>query len=144
MPQINNAGLELIEKFEGCSLTAYYDPVGVLTIGFGHTGPDVFDGETISQTQADNLLQNDLERFEKGVNDLVARDLTPNQFAALVSFAYNLGIGALQSSTLLRMVNEGNFSGAAAQFGRWVFAGGQELEGLVARRQAEARLFQTP
>jgi lysozyme len=140
MPQINNAGLNLIRDFEGCSLTAYDDGTGVWTIGWGHT--PATPGETITQEQADQMLLDDLQRFEQCVNDAVSHDINPNQFAALVSFAYNLGCGSLDGSTLLAMVNSGNYDGAAQQFGRWVYAGGQVLEGLVRRRAAEANLFE--
>ncbi|MHB8704617.1 MAG: lysozyme [Candidatus Tyrphobacter sp.] len=146
MPRVNAAGLHLIENAEGCRLTAYPDP-GTggepYTIGFGHTG-GVTPGETITQEQADAFLAGDLERFESGVNDLCAISLNSNQFSALVSFAYNLGLGALAGSTLMRLVNAGNFKEAAAQFSHWVWADGQVLPGLVTRRAAEAALFLTP
>lgn len=141
MPSINQAGLALIKSFEGCELTAYRDAVGVLTIGYGHTGPDVHPDQVITQKQADYLLATDLIKFETAVSGLLERSVTPNQFAALVSFAYNLGAGALQTSTLLRLTNKGDFVGAAKQFSRWANAGGQQLEGLVRRRAAEAALF---
>jgi lysozyme len=144
MPKINPAGLNLIKTFEGCSLKAYRDPVGIWTIGYGHTGTDVREGQAITQQQADDLLARDLARFESGVNGLVSHSISPNQFAALVSFAFNLGMGALQESTLMRLVNAGDYAGAKAQFGRWVNAGGRTLEGLVRRRAAEAKLFSTP
>lgn len=144
MPTINQAGLTLIKSFEGCELVAYADAVGVPTIGWGHTGSDVHLGLTITQEHADALLESDLRVFENGVNNLVARDLTPNQFAALVSFAYNLGLNALAGSTLMRDVNAGEFPAAADQFGEWVSAGGHVLEGLVRRRAAERTLFTTP
>ncbi len=143
MPNINAAGLALVKSFEGCRLTAYPDP-GTggepYTIGYGHTG-GVTPDETITQEQADALLAEDLQKFEQGVNGLCARPLTSNQFSALVSFAYNVGLGALAGSTLMRLVNAGNFKEAAAQFSSWVYAGGQAMEGLVRRRAAEAALF---
>jgi len=143
MPQTNQAGRKLIESFEGCVLTPYLDAVGVPTIGYGHTLNVSMTMHPITQAQADGLLDADLHIFEEGVNGLVTRSLTPNQFAALVSFAYNLGLGSLQSSTLLRLVNEGDLSGAAPHFMSWTYAGGQQLEGLVRRRQAEMDLFNT-
>ena len=147
MPKINAAGLALIKSFEGCELTAYPDPGtggDPWTIGYGHTGPDVQPGLTITQARADQLLKQDLQKFEQGVNGVIARSLTSNQFSALVSFAYNVGLGALQSSTLLRLVNAGDFSGAAAQFGKWVNGASGPLPGLVRRRAAEAALFLNP
>jgi len=156
MPQVNAAGLDLIKSFEGCRLLAYDDArpayvlqpgdtvIGTLTIGWGHTGPSISIGTEIPQNEADELLVSDLSRFEMDVNNLVSRDATPNQFAALVSFAYNLGAGALADSTLLRMFNAGDIAGAADEFGNWVHAGGEVLEGLVRRRAAERALFLTP
>lgn len=151
MPQTNAAGVALIKSFEGCELRAYQDAVDVWTIGYGHTGDCaaigkgyVCAGMTISQEEADALLRADLRYFERGVNDLCARAINPNQFAALVSFAYNLGLGALRDSTLMRMVNLGDFAAAAQQFSCWCYAGGEELPGLVRRRAAEAALFAEP
>ena len=145
MPQINAAGLALIKEFEGLSLTSYPDPGtggAPWTCCYGHTGPEVEPGQTYTQEQCNTLLESDLARFEQCVNDMVSHDINPNQFAALVSFAYNLGCGALQGSTLLSLVNAGNYEAAAQQFGKWVMAGGQVLEGLVRRRAAEANLFE--
>jgi lysozyme len=147
MPTINAAGLNLIKNFEGCVLTAYPDPGtggDPWTIGYGHTGPDVHKGVTWTQAQADAALVNDLQRFEQGVNDMISRNLTPNQVAALVSFAYNVGLGALQGSTLLKDVNAGDFTAAAGEFGKWVNGGSGPLPGLVRRRGAERQLFETP
>lgn len=140
--QTNAAGLALIKQFEGLRLNAYQDMVGVWTIGYGHTGPDVTPGLVINQQQAEQLLSSDLTRFETGVSRLVSVALNPNQFSALVSFSYNLGLGSLQSSTLLRLLNMGDYAGAAAQFPRWDRAGGREVAGLLRRRQAEKALFQ--
>ncbi|AXE34815.1 lysozyme [Chromobacterium phragmitis] len=141
---INAAGLNLIKQFEGLRLIAYQDAVGIWTIGYGHTGPDVAPGKTITQLQADQLLQNDLARFESGVSNLVKVPLNANQFSALVSFSYNLGLGNLQNSTLLRLLNQRDYAGAAGQFPRWDKAGGRVLPGLSRRRLAEQALFQAP
>src|SRR5271170_7014409 len=100
--KINEAGLELIKRNEGCRLKAYRDVVGILTIGYGHTGYDVHVGQTITQDEADTLLASDLHDFEDGISDYVEIDLTSNQFSALVSFTYNVGLGNLQKSKLLR------------------------------------------
>ena len=126
-------GRALIEKFEGLRLTAYQDMVGVWTIGYGHTGPDVKAGLTITQQQAEQLLINDLARFNNGVNALVTVKINQNQFDALISFSYNLGLGSLQQSTLLRLLNAGNFQAAADQFPRWDRAGGKEVAGAALR-----------
>jgi len=148
MANVNNLsysdqGLALTEHFEGLRLTAYQDSVGVWTIGYGHTGPDVKPGLTITQEQASALLLRDVAGAVAAVNRLVTVPLTQNQFDALVDFTFNLGHGNLASSTLLRELNAGNTAGAAAQFLVWVYAGGVQLPGLVKRRQAEAALFQS-
>lgn len=135
------AGRALIAKFEGLRLTAYQDMVGVWTIGYGHTGPDVKPGLVITQQQADQLLVNDLAKFERGVNALVTVKIKQSQFDALVSFSYNLGLGSLQQSTLLRLLNAGNFQAAADQFLRWNRAGGHVVAGLSRRRAAERDMF---
>jgi GH24 family phage-related lysozyme (muramidase) len=144
MPKINQEGLELIKSFEGCSLHAYPDPgtgAQPYTIGYGHTGPHIKLSAEITQGEAECLLKADLERFEQAVNRMVNRDLTPNQFSALVSFAFNVGEGSLEGSTILRMVNLGDFQAAANHFKNWVYAGGHTMPGLVRRREAEATLF---
>ena len=141
MRTTNAAGINLIQHFEGLRLTAYPDVIDVWTIGYGHTGPDVHPGLAITQAQADALLAQDLARFEQGVTALVKVPLNDNQFAALVSFSYNLGLGNLQQSTLLRLLNQGDYAGAAAQFPRWDRAGGHEVAGLLTRRKAEQALF---
>lgn len=137
-------GRTLIEKFEGLRLTAYQSMVGVWTIGYGHTGPDVKAGLTITQQQAEQLLINDLARFNNAVNALVQIEVNQNQFDALISFSYNLGVATLQQSTLLRLLNAGNYQAAADQFPRHDRAAGKEVAGLLARRNAERHLYLTP
>ncbi|MDE1714955.1 lysozyme (plasmid) [Chromobacterium amazonense] len=139
--QTSANGINLIKQFEGLRLAAYQDSVGVWTVGYGHTSPDVKPGLRISNEQAEQLLRQDLARFEKGVGRLVKAPISQNQFDALVSFSYNLGLGSLQSSTLLRLLNQGDYQGAAGQFPRWDRAGGQVLAGLTHRRLAERDLF---
>ncbi|OQS37343.1 lysozyme [Chromobacterium haemolyticum] len=141
---ISANGIKLIQQFEGLRLKAYQDAVGVWTIGYGHTGPNVTPGLVITQAQADALLARDLSRFETGVTRLVQVPLNQNQFDALVSFSYNLGLGSLQNSTLLRLLNQRDYAGAAAQFPRWNKAGGKVLPGLTRRRAAEQALFLQP
>lgn len=138
--KISQRGLDLIKKFEGLRLTAYRCPAGVLTVGYGSTGPHVKQGMVITEDEAEALLRKDVARFEDGVNHIVG-PCTQGQFDALVSFAFNLGLGALMSSTLLKRHKAGDFAGAAAQFARWVNAGGRRLPGLVSRRKAEAELY---
>ncbi len=149
MPNVNNLsyssnGLELTEKSESLRTTAYQDSVGVWTIGYGHTGPDVHPGLTITPEQATALLMKDVAGACASVNSLVTVQLNQNQFDALVDFVFNMGAGSFKTSTLLRELNAGNFDAAAAEFPKWCHAGGQVLQGLVTRRAAEQELFQTP
>ena len=139
---ISETGIQLIKKFEGCSLKAYKCPAEIWTIGYGHTS-GVKEGQTITREQAEELLIQDLRPFEIGVNNLVNVPLNQNKFDALVSFCYNLGTGNLKKSTLLKLLNKGDYNGAAEQFDRWVYAGGKKLNGLVKRRAAEKKLFLT-
>lgn len=141
--RINEEGLKLLKKFEGCKLKTYRCVAGVLTIGYGHTGKDVTEGMTITKEKAEELLVKDLERFEAGVKDLLKVKVSENQFSALVSFAYNIGLNALSGSTLLKKLNAGDIAGASDQFLRWNRAGGKEVQGLTNRRIAERDLFLT-
>ncbi len=137
---LSQNGLNLIKGFEGLRLSAYQDSAGVWTIGYGHTG-GVRPGQRISQAQAEQYLRSDVRWAEQAVRDNVKVPLSQNQFDALVSFTFNVGAGALKDSTLLKKLNAGDYAGAQAEFGRWVNAGGQRLEGLVRRRAEEAQLF---
>ena len=137
-------GLELTKQFEGLELKAYQDSVGVWTIGYGHTGTDVVPGMKISEGQATILLAADVAWAVTCVNKSVKSAINQNQFDALVDFTFNLGCANLGSSTLLRLLNAGDFAGAAAQFIRWNKAGGKVLAGLTRRRQAEAMIFSNP
>ena len=142
----NVAGTKaLVKEFEGLYLKAYVCPAGVLTIGWGHTGPDVYAGMTITQSQAETYLTNDLQKFANCVGNYLVPNLNPNQVGALVSFSFNLGCGALQSSTLLRRLNAGEDPNtvAAQEFPRWVYAAGVKLAGLVRRRDAEVAFFKS-
>lgn len=141
-PKINAGGLDIIKRFEGLKLKAYKCPAGVWTIGWGHTG-DVKPGATITAHQAEAILDADLDRFELGV-DKLAPGLPSNQFSALVSFSFNVGLEALAKSTLLKKLKSGGPLAAAPEFAKWVRAGGKVLPGLVKRREAERQLFLTP
>lgn len=144
MSKINQESINLIKEFEGCKLTAYQDSVGVWTIGFGHT-KNVKKGDTITQLQADEWLMDELNNeYGAGVENLATVPLTDNQFGALTSFAYNLGLGNLKSSTLLKKLNKSDYKGAAAEFPKWNKAGGKVLAGLTRRRGAERALFEKP
>ena len=133
--------IQKIKEFEGLRLEAYRDAAGVLTIGYGHTGPDISPGDRISHYWAVELLKNDLGRYEAEVRRLkVAR--TQGQFDALLSFAFNLGIDRLKTSTLLKLIRGGASRAAIRrEFQRWVYAGGKRLSGLERRRQWEAKRF---
>lgn len=140
---MNEAGVALIKEFEGCKLKAYQDIVGVWTVGYGATGADVTEGLEITQEEADKRLLADIEQFERGVMRVVKVPLTDNQLAALVSFTYNLGIGSLWRSTLLRLLNAGDYEAAAKEFLKWDRAGGVPVAGLTRRRKSEMDLFNT-
>lgn len=133
-------GVDLIKAFEGRRLRAYRCSAGVWTIGYGHTG-DVKPGDRISPDKAEKLLREDLRKFEDGVSIRVQVPLTQNQFDALVSFSFNVGIGALGRSTLLKKLNKKDYRGAANEFRKWNKGGGRVLAGLVRRRKAERALF---
>ncbi len=137
---INKEGLELIKSFEGLRLKSYRCSANVITIGWGSTGPHVKEGMTITKDQAEELLRSDLRRFEDAVA-AAAPKATDNQFSAMVSLAFNIGIGALQRSTVLRRHLAGDHAGAADAFLMWNKAGGRVLAGLTRRREAEAALY---
>ena len=144
--RISAEGLALIKKFEGCPqkdgmVYAYQDSVGVWTIGFGHT-KEVNEGDTCTREEAEEMLATELEEYEGYINDLVDVPLLQNQFDALVAWVYNLGPTNLRESTLLRVLNEENYVQVPSEIKRWNRAGGNVLEGLVRRREAEALLFQ--
>ena len=132
---------EKLMEMEGLRLTAYRDAAGVLTIGYGHTGKDVREGDRISPFWAKEMLEKDVAEAEKAVKELhVAR--TEGQLDALVSFAFNLGIGRLKGSTLLKVIRTGGTRNQIKkEFKRWVYAGGRRLRGLELRREWEARRF---
>ncbi len=134
----------IIKMFEGLRLKAYQDSVGIWTIGYGTTGSFVIPGMQISVEQAEKYLQDSLVTIEDEIKTLVKVPLNDNQLAALESFVYNLGIGAFAKSTLLKLLNKGEYADAAVQFGFWVHAGSKILPGLVKRREAERKLFLTP
>ena len=136
----SNTGIDLIKHFEGCELKAYICPANVWTIGYGHT-KGVLDGDVITETQAHEMLVEELIEYENYINNAVTVSLNQNQFDAMVSWVYNLGSGNLNSSTLLKVLNSGDYAGVPEQIMRWNKAGGKVLAGLTKRRQAEADLF---
>ena len=139
--EISQEGLSLIKKFEGCKLQSYKCAAGVWTIGYGSTN-GIEEGMEISQERADMLLLEDVEVFEKAVNELVEVPLEQNQFDSLISWTFNLGPTNLKNSTLLKVLNDKDYEGVPAQIKRWNKAGGEVLQGLVRRREAEALLFE--
>lgn len=131
-------GLKCIQHYESCRLTPYRCSEGILTCGWGSTGPHIYEGMRMTQAEADALLKQDLVRFEHGVMQGVTVPITRLQFDALVSFSFNCGVRGFLDSTLLRKLNNQDFAGAAAEFGLWTNRG---LPGLVARRESERRMF---
>lgn len=143
MKKVSEEMKAMIRQWEGCRLEAYRCPAGVWTIGYGHTGRDVYEGMQISKATADELLEADLARTAGQVARLVdVTMLTQCQFDAIVSLAYNIGAGALGSSTLLRKVRADSRNEAVgSEFMRWVYSGGRRQPGLVTRRRAEAAWY---
>ena len=139
--KISEDGLELIKKFEGCETTAYQDSVGVWTIGFGHT-KGVEEGQTCSIEDAESMLADEMDEYEGYINNMVKVDLQQHEFDALVAWVYNLGPTNLGESTMLKVLNGGQFDRVPDEMNRWTRAGGEILEGLVRRRQAESLMFQ--
>lgn len=139
----SQTGIDLIKHFEGLSLKAYLCPAKVWTIGYGTTGvAEARPGVVITQDRAEQLLQEDIAKFERQVWALVkGAVISQHQFDALVTFAYNIGIGAFKTSTLLKKLLQKDYAGAGQEFLRWTKAKGKVLPGLVVRRRAEHLLF---
>lgn len=137
-------GIKKIREHEGIRLKAYPDPAtggAPWTVGVGHTGPEVYPGMVISADEVDDMLRRDLEKFERGIERLVTVPLTQNQFDALVSLTFNIGLGNFGGSTLLRKLNARDYNGAADQILRWDKAAGRKMAGLTRRREAERNQF---
>jgi len=139
--KISQEGLSLIKRFEGCRLESYKCSANVLTIGYGHTS-GVKETDTITQDGADKLLQEDVEQFEKYVDDNVTVELGQSQFDSLVAWTFNLGVGNLRESTMLKKLNNEDYKSVPSEMKRWNKAGGKTLDGLIRRREAESLLFQ--
>jgi lysozyme len=143
--KMTDDGLRLIMRFEGFRARAYRDPVGIWTIGYGHTSragqPHVYPGLVITRAQAREILRKDVAKFADGVRHLVKVDLSDAQFSALVSFAYNVGLGGFARSSVLKAVNRRDFHAVPRRLALWVKAGGRRLPGLVKRRAAEGAMF---
>ena len=146
--QISDKGIQLIKHHEGVCNKPYRDCVGLLTVGVGHL---IGDGKSLPESwnklftteEVDALLKQDLVRFERGVQKLLPVPLTQNQFDALISFSFNLGLGVLQRSTLRQNILRKDFKGAAEEFLKYVRAGGKIVKGLVTRRNDEKALFES-
>jgi lysozyme len=145
MRSINQEGLTHIRQWEGLRLSAYKDVAGVWTIGFGHTAaagpPSPTAGMRITESEAVEILRLDLKQFEEAVETAVKVPLNDNQFAALVSFCFNVGAGAFRKSTLLKKLNAGDYNAVPSELAKWNKAGGKTVQGLVNRRAAEAGLW---
>lgn len=136
---INDRARQIVMDSESLRLEAYKCPAGRWTVGYGHTG-DVKEGDRITRHQAEAILEYDLSTFEEGVRKLAPQS-NGNQFSAMVSLAFNIGLGAFAKSTLLKEHLAGRHLNAAVEFGKWTYGGGQKLPGLVTRRAQEAALY---
>lgn len=137
----SDAGINLIKEFEGFRSAPYHDAVGKPTIGYGWTHGVSMNDKPITEAEATKKLVEGLTSYETGVLNCVEVDLQQCEFDALICLAYNLGIHALQTSTLLKLLNKGDYMGAAEQFQKWNKAGGKVLDGLSRRRKAECEMF---
>lgn len=141
-PAITGECVTLIKHYEGMKLRAYKDMVGVWTIGYGHTGPEVHSGLVWTPEQAEQALRDRLDNeFVPGVLKALTKRPQPCELDAMVSLAYNVGVGAFSNSTLVKKYNAGDTDGAAEQFHRWTIAEGKSVKGLRRRRAAEAARF---
>ena len=141
-------GMDLIKSFEGLKLETYLCPAGIPTIGYGQTGPDVVMGMKITAKEAEDRLLKEYTKYETKVKELLTKTLNENQLGAVVSFAYNVGLGSLKVSTLLKHLNAGKFAEASQEFVKWNKARVKGrltvLNGLTRRRLAERDLFVLP
>lgn len=144
MVNISAEGLDFIKAFEDFSAKPYLCPAGVLTIGYGHAILPHEHFTEITEPEAIELLKTDCTKFVSAIHKLVKVDLNRNQFDALTSFIFNIGIGAFTKSTLLKLLNQGNYNDAAKEFPRWSTIKGVPSNGLITRRQLEKCLFLTP
>lgn len=129
--------LAMVVPFEGVKHTPYYDVVGVLTVCYGHTGPDIVEGKTYSENECRELLNEDLSKVKYQIDPLIKSEIPEHTRAALYSFTYNVGVGAFARSTLLKKLNAHDLLGACTELKRWVYAGGKKWKGLITRREIE-------
>ncbi|CAI1566062.1 Phage-related lysozyme (muraminidase) [Serratia quinivorans] len=133
-------GGEFIQQWEGCKLSSYLDTGDVWTVGYGHT-EGVYPGMTISQEDATALLMEDVFPAESAVNQYVSVEINQHQVDALISFVFNVGVSAFKKSTLLKLLNQGDYLRAADELLRWCYDNGTKIQGLANRREAERALF---
>lgn len=133
--------MSLIKEHEGIRTSTYLDPVGIPTVCYGHTGPEVRLGQRYTLAQCEAILYEDIRKHRAGLNKCITRPLNQNQWDAVTSFAFNVGVSKSCSSTLVRKINRGDLAGAAAEFPKWKYAGGRVLNGLIKRRASERALF---
>lgn len=142
------AGVSMVKAHEGLRLTPYYDAAGILTVCYGHTGPDVKPGQRYTVSQCEAILDQDIAKHRAGVERCIKAPLTPNQRDGVVSFAFNVGVPKTCRSTLARKLNARDYIGAADEFPKWNKARVKgrliALRGLTKRRSAERALFLTP
>ena len=138
--KVSQECVDLVKFFEGFEANAYLCPANVWTIGYGRT-KDVREGDIIPEVQAERDVVEELEEFAEQVLNSVKVELTQNELDALTSWTYNLGVGNLQSSTLLKKLNTGDYESVPSEMVRWNKAGGKVLAGLTKRREAEAELW---
>lgn len=142
--RIDQAGIDLLVQDEGLELTSYLDTGGVWTLGIGSTrffGKPVTRGMKCTEEEAYEQCRRDVRDSEDAVTRLVKVPLTQNQFNSLVNFVYNIGEGAFEKSTLLKVLNKGDYAGTAKQFMRWIYDNGKRIEGLKKRRQRTVAMF---
>ena len=137
----NKKGIQLIKLFEGFKSEPYVCAGGYLTIGYGHKLLPSDPYKIITQEKAVQILENDLRRMERSVLKYINVEINVDQFAALVSFTFNVGSAALQRSVLRQKINYGHYDDGAKEFLKWVYAGGRKIMGLVRRRNLESNLF---
>lgn len=140
--KLNQAGIDIIKHYEGCKLESYPDLTGRWTIGWGTTGPDIVYGLTWTQEDCDKILRADLDHLEIRLSKIITNSaVNDNQFSACCSFAYNLGVGRFMNSTLLKLINHNALPEASQEFPKWDRGGGEVVQGLLNRRLAEQKLF---
>lgn len=138
MRKINSKGFTLLTKFEGCRLSAYKDIGGVLTIGYGHTGPEVVEGMLFTQVQANAQLEKDLEKLYR-LDEHLSEQVNDNQYSALICLAFNIGLNSLLKSALIKKVNAGE--SPDGEWTKWSHVNGKVVNGLLRRRVAELELY---